>query len=222
MESDMTNAIITDLEKRYTAKRYDATKRVPKEDLAVIYEAMRLSPSSINSQPWKFIVIESDQAKQRMHDTFANMFQFNQPHIKAASHIVLFAYNPKYTREDYAKVVDQGIVDGRTKAEDREAAFGGYAFVDLNTDEAGDNAAWTKSQTYLALGNTMHSLARLGIDSTPMEGVDSEMIGQIFAKELDGYVCDVALAFGYHHSDEDYNAKLPKSRLAAEQVLQVL
>jgi nitroreductase/dihydropteridine reductase len=222
MESDMTNAIITDLEKRYTAKRYDANKRVPKEDLAVIYEAMRLSPSSINSQPWKFIVIESDQAKQRMHDTFANMFQFNQPHIKAASHIVLFAYNPKYTREDYAKVVDQGIVDGRTKAGDRDAAFGGYAFVDLNTDEAGNNAAWTKSQTYLALGNTMHSLARLGIDSTPMEGVDSEMIGQIFAKELDGYVCDVALAFGYHHSDEDYNAKLPKSRLAAEQVLQVL
>ncbi|MGS0724349.1 nitroreductase family protein, partial [Shewanella sp. 30m-9] len=56
----MTNAIIADLEKRYTAKRYDATKRVPKEDLAVIYDAMVLSPSSINSQPWKFIVIESD------------------------------------------------------------------------------------------------------------------------------------------------------------------
>ncbi|MGX9463397.1 NAD(P)H-dependent oxidoreductase [Shewanella sp. A14] len=218
----MTHAIITDLEKRYTAKRYDASKRVAKEDLAVIYEAMRLSPSSINSQPWKFIVIESDEAKQRMHDTFANKFQFNQPHIKAASHIVLFAYNPKYTRDDYAKVVDQGIADGRTKPEDREAAFGGFAFVDLNTDEAGSNGAWTKSQTYLALGNTMHSLARLGIDSTPMEGVDSEMIGQIFAKELDGYVCDVALAFGYHHPDEDYNANLPKSRLAAEQVLQVL
>ncbi|MGP1835098.1 nitroreductase family protein [Shewanella frigidimarina] len=218
----MTNAIIADLEKRYTAKRYDATKRVPKEDLAVIYDAMVLSPSSINSQPWKFIVIESDEAKQRLHESYANKFQFNQPHAKTASHTILFAYNPKYTREDYAKVVDQGIIDGRTKPEDRDSAFGGYAFVDLNTDEAGNNAAWTKSQTYLALGNTMHTLARLGIDSTPMEGVDSEMLGQIFAKELDGYVCEVALAFGYHHSDEDYNAKLPKSRLNIEQVLQVL
>lgn len=218
----MTNAIITDLEKRYTAKRYDATKRVSQQDLAIIYDAMVLSPSSINSQPWKFIVIESDQAKQRLHDSYANKFQFNQPHAKAASHTILFAYNPKYTREDYAKVVDQGIIDGRTKPEDREAAFGGYAFVDLNTDEAGNNAAWTKSQTYLALGNTMHVLARLGIDSTPMEGVDSELLGEIFAEELDGYVCEVALAFGYHHSDEDYNAKLPKSRLAKEQVLQVV
>ena len=68
----------------------------------------------------------------------------------------------------------------------------------------------------------MHVLARLGIDSTPMEGVDSELLGEIFAEELGGYVCEVALAFGYHHSDEDYNAKLPKSRLAKEQVLQVV
>jgi nitroreductase / dihydropteridine reductase len=51
-------------------------------------EAMRLSASSINSQPWRFIVIENDAANQRMHDTFVSKFQFNQPHIKAASHVI--------------------------------------------------------------------------------------------------------------------------------------
>ncbi|MDR8524174.1 MULTISPECIES: nitroreductase family protein [Shewanella] len=218
----MTHPIIADLESRYTAKRYDPSKRIPQQDLDVIYQAMNLSASSINSQPWKFIVIESDEAKQRMHDTFANNFQFNQPHIKAASHIVLFAHNPKYTREDYAKVVDKGIEDKRTKPEEREQAFGAYAFVELNTDENGDNSTWTKAQTYLALGNTLHVLARLGIDSTTMEGVDSALIGEIFKEELDGYVCGVALAMGYHHNSEDYNAALPKSRLPVEQVVQVL
>ncbi|MCL1144798.1 nitroreductase family protein [Shewanella marinintestina] len=218
----MTHPIIADLESRYTAKRYDASKRIPQADLDVIYQAMNLSASSINSQPWKFIVIESDEAKQRMHDTFANKFQFNQPHIKAASHIVLFAHNPKYTREDYAKVVDKGIEDKRSTADEREQAFGAFAFVDLNTDENGNNATWTKAQTYLALGNTLHVLARLGIDSTTMEGVDSELIGEIFKDELDGYECGVALAMGYHHSAEDYNAALPKSRLPIAQVLQVL
>ena len=57
----MTHPIISDLEKRHTAKHYDAAKRISDHDLNVIYEAMRLSPSSINSQPWKFIVIESDK-----------------------------------------------------------------------------------------------------------------------------------------------------------------
>ena len=218
----MMNQIIADLTNRYTAKRYDSSKRVSPADLDVIYEAMRLSASSIISQPWKFIVIESDEAKQRMHDTFANKFQFNQPHIKSASHIILFAHNPRYTREDYAKVVDKGIVDGRTKPEDREQAFGGFAFAELNTDENGMTAAWTKSQTYLALGNTLHVLARLGIDSTSMEGIDSELVGEIFKDELDGYVSEVALAIGYHHPEEDYNAGLPKSRLAMEEVIQVL
>ncbi|MFO6422532.1 nitroreductase family protein [Motilimonas sp. KMU-193] len=214
--------ILVDLNKRYTSKRYDPTKRIPAEDLAVIYEAMRLSSSSINSQPWKFIVIESDAAKQRMHDTFANKFRFNQPHIKAASHIVLFAHNPKYNRDDYAKVVDKGIADGRTKPEDREKAFGSFSFATLNTDEQGNTGPWTKAQAYLALGNTLHTLARLGIDSTCMEGVDSELIGEIFKDELAGYVCEVALAMGYHHPEEDYNAKLPKSRLAAQDVITVL
>ena len=113
-------------------------------------------------------------------------------------------------------------MDGRTALEQREQAFGAFAFAELNTDEQGNTAAWTKAQTYLALGNVMHTLARLGIDSTPMEGVDSEMIRELFAQELDGYQCDVALAMGYRDLDADYNAPLPKSRLPREQVLTVL
>ncbi|WP_394190360.1 nitroreductase family protein [Pseudoalteromonas atlantica] len=218
----MTHPIITDLKTRYTAKKYDKTKRVPAEDLAVLIEAIRLSPSSINSQPWKFIVIESDQAKERMHRTFENKFQFNQPHIKAASHTILFAYNPTYTRDDYAQVIDTDIKNGRTPKENREQAFGAFAFVDLNTDDNGNNAAWTKAQTYIALGNAMHAAARLGIDSTPMEGVDSQLIGEEFKHELNGYICDVAMVIGYHDSSEDYNATLPKSRLEKEQIVDVL
>ena len=215
----MTHQIIKDLSNRYTTKKFDAAKKVSQEDLAVIMEAMRLSASSINSQPWKFIVIESDAAKQRMHNTFANKFQFNQPHVMTASHIIIFAHNPAYTRADYEAVIDKGIADKRTKPEEKEGAFGAFAFAQLNTDENGDTSAWTKAQTYLALGNTMHTLARLNIDSTPMEGIDSDMVSKEFAAELDGYVSDVALAIGYRDSENDYNIATPKSRLAMEDVI---
>ena len=173
----MTQTIIKDLEKRYTTK-LNTTMRIPQDDLDVIYEAMRLSPSSINSQPWKFIVIESDEAKERMHSTFANKFQFNQPHIKTASHVILFAYNPKYKRDDYAQVIDADIKNGRTQSENREQAFGAFAFVDMNTDEQGNNAAWTKAQTYIALGNTMHAAA---IEKIPFETIEQ---CQTFEEEL--------------------------------------
>lgn len=219
----MSHQIITDLNSRYTAKKYDSEKRISAEDMQVIKEALRLSPSSINSQPWKFIIIESDEAKQRFHDTYANKFQFNQPHAKEASHTILLAHNPKYTKEQYKKVVDAEVTSGHLAPEMYDNMLNGaYAFADLNTNEQGFNNIWTNSQVYIALGNIMHVLARLGIDSTPMEGIDSEMIGEIFKEELDGYVVNVALAMGYHKAVDDYNHGKPKARLALDEVVSVL
>ncbi|MDH5735591.1 MAG: NAD(P)H-dependent oxidoreductase, partial [Gammaproteobacteria bacterium] len=76
----------------------------------------------------------------------------------------------------------------------------------------------TKAQTYLALGNALHTLARMRIDATPLEGIDQVLVNEEFKQELDGYRCDVALAIGYHHVD-DSNAKLPKSRLDMDTIL---
>lgn len=214
----MQHDIIQDLNWRHTAKKYDSSKKVSAQDLEIFYEALRLSASSINSQPWKFIVLESDEAKQRMSETFANNYQFNQAHITESSHVILFAHNPSYTRDDYAEVVDKGIVDGRTKPEEREDAFGGFFFAELNTDDNGYTGIWTKSQLYIALGNALHTLARLRIDATPMEGINTDLVSKEFKDELDGYHCDVALTIGYQHPEEDFNAKLPKSRLSHEDI----
>jgi nitroreductase/dihydropteridine reductase len=215
----MTHPIIEDLTSRHTVKKYDVSRKIPAADLDILFEAMRLSASSINSQPWKFIVLESEAAKTRLNNTFVNMHEYNKKHVFDSSQVILFAHNPKYTRDDYAKVVDKGIKDKRTSLENREAAFGVYLFAELNTSEDGDTSTWTKAQTYLALGNTLHILARLKIDSTPMEGIDIARVNKAFSAELDGYQCDVALAIGYHHPDADFNAKLPKSRLALNDVL---
>ena len=214
----MTHPIIDDLNWRHSTKKYDTSKKVSQEDLDVLFEAMRLSASSINSQPWKFIVIESEAAKERMNRTFVNKHHYNQPHVFDSSQIILFAHNPFYTRDDYAKVVDKGIEDGRTKLENRESAFGGFAFAESNTDENGNTAAWTKAQLYIAFGNTLHTLARLKIDSTPLEGIDIDLVAEEFKAELDGFQCDVAMAIGYHHPENDFNASLPKSRLSAENI----
>lgn len=100
--------------------------------------------------------------------------------------------------------------------------MGAYAFAEANTDEKGFNGYWTKAQVYIALGNLLHTLSRLGIDSTPMEGVDAQLIGEEFKEELDGHICEVAVAIGYHKEGEDYNYGLPKARLAMDDVITTL
>jgi nitroreductase/dihydropteridine reductase len=220
----MENQIIKDMNWRYTTKMYDESKQISAEDMAVIKESLRMSASSINSQPWKFIVIESDEAKKRFSDTFANNFQFNQHHATKASHTILFAHKTHYSKEDYKKVVDVEVSSGHLPAERAEEMLNGaFGFVELNSDENGFNGNWTKAQSYIALGNLLHVLSRLGIDSTPMEGVDAAEIGKIFAEELEGgYECNFAISLGYHKAPEDYNYGLPKARLAQEDIITVL
>ncbi len=215
----MTHPIIEDLLWRHTSKKYDPTRRVSEQDLATLFEAMRLTASSINAQPWRFVVIESREARERMSRTFGDKFPNNQPHVFDASQFILLAHNPRYTRDDYAKVVDQQIADGRLDPENRQAAFRSFVFAEMNTDENGDTSCWTRAQTYIALGNALHTLARLRIDATPIEGIDTERVNEEFRKELAGYRCEVALAIGYSHPQDDYNARLPKSRLAMARIL---
>lgn len=218
----MSHQIIKDLNARYTAKKYDVNKSISKENINIIKEALRLSASSINSQPWKFIIVESENAKQRFHDTFIHKYQFNQPHAKEASHTILFAYDPYFTKEKFSRRVDAEVSSGHLPSHMYDMFMGAYAFAEKNTDGSGYNGNWTKAQVYLALGNILHTLARLGIASTPMEGIDSEMISTLFKDELDGYICEVALAMGYPKESEDYNYGLPKARLALEDIVSVI
>ncbi|WP_017445535.1 nitroreductase family protein [Gayadomonas joobiniege] len=218
----MSHAIIKDLNSRYTAKKFDKNKRIPADTMQVILEALRLSASSINSQPWRFIVIESEQAKQRFAQSFDKKHQFNQHHATDASHTILLAYDPYFSLEKFKKRVDAEVSSGHLPADKYDAFLGAYAFAKANTDKQGFNGHWTKAQLYLALGNLMHTLARLGIDSTPMEGVDPERIGELFADELQGHVCEVAVAMGYHDAKEDWNAGLPKARLAQQDIMTII
>ncbi len=213
----MPHPVIDDLQSRYTCKKYDPTKKVSKDDLSIFLESLRLTASSINSQPWRFIVLESDEAKDRMYRTFEYKYHFNQDLVKDASHVILFAHNPRYSREDYKRVVEQYVVDGRISPKNREKAFRSFIFAQMNTDENGDTSIWTKNQLYIALGSALHTLARMRIDSTALEGIDVPMVEKEFVKELDGYKCEVALAIGYHHAD-DPNARLSKSRLSGDVV----
>ena len=57
------------LEKRFSARSYQS-KEVESEKLEYILECARLSPSACNFQPWKFIVAKSDDAKQKVIESY--------------------------------------------------------------------------------------------------------------------------------------------------------
>jgi nitroreductase len=56
------------MRQRKSCRSYQAGRPVAREDLVKIVEAGRLTPSGCNSQPWKFLVIDSPEAKEKLCD----------------------------------------------------------------------------------------------------------------------------------------------------------
>lgn len=76
--------IIDALEWRYATKKYDTSKKLEEDKLHTILEAGRLSPSSVGSQPWKFIVISNPELKAKL-----SPHAYNQPQVIESSHLVV-------------------------------------------------------------------------------------------------------------------------------------
>ena len=93
---------------RYTTKHYDPARRISDRDIADLMEVLRLSPSSVNSQPWHFFVTGTDEGKARVMPA---VLDFNRPRVADASHLVVFAVPVEFTEERFRRLVAQRGID---------------------------------------------------------------------------------------------------------------
>ena len=56
-------------QKRFSARKYTA-EPVSREDIDYIMECVRMAPSAVNRQPWKFIIVSSEEARQKLWHTY--------------------------------------------------------------------------------------------------------------------------------------------------------
>ncbi len=53
---------------RYSGRAFDRNRPIPEEKLEKILEAARLAPSGCNAQPWKVLVLESEEALEKTRE----------------------------------------------------------------------------------------------------------------------------------------------------------
>ena len=205
---------------RHACKAYDPTRKIPAEQVEQLITLLRYAPSSVNSQPWHFLVISSDAAKQRLAKAAQGNFANNEPKILNASHVVVLCARTSMDDSHLATLLRQEEVDGRfpTPEGKETQAKGRNFYVGLHRTEIQDTQPWMEKQVYLALGTLLLGAASLAIDATPIEGFDPKVVDDEFGLPAKGLKCVVLAALGYR-ADADFNAKLPKSRLPIEAVI---
>lgn len=206
-------------ESRYTTKAYDPSRKIPQEQFDRLSEILRLAPSSINIQPWHFFIADHADAKARIAKALVGTYAYNAPKVLDSSHTILFCTKADITEQHLDNLLERDDVLGRFKDEIAKKAQRNTrtGYVEYYRNEKGDIQRWAENQTFIALGQMLIAAAIEGVDATPIGGFDEGILTEELKLNEQGLIPSVIMTLGYR-SENDFNAKLPKSRLKAEDV----
>lgn len=211
------------IHQRYATKKYNPNKKIPEEQIEQIIELLQYSPTSINSQPYHFIITGTPAGKKRIALSMEDgHFVYNRDKVINASHTIVICSKTHIDRAYLTKTLEKARQDGRIDSVEKveQLANQYMGFVDLHNNVEKDAHNWMAKQSYIALGNLLLGVAALGIDATPIEGFDSKILDKEFDLIKQGYTSQVVITLGYR-ADDDIYANLPKSRLAKEDLFTI-
>ena len=188
---------------RASTRSYDSEKKIPADDFRYILELGRLSPSSVGSEPWQFLVLQNAELRQKIKS-----YCWGIRTMESASHIVVFLVK-KNARYDSPFMLEGIKRRGVTDPEAIEKTLAKYQDFQANDMQMLDDERalfdWCSKQTYIALANMMTGAALIGVDSCPIEGFDYQKVNQILADEglfdANEWGISVMCTFGYRDKE---------------------
>ncbi|MBA4318402.1 MAG: NAD(P)H-dependent oxidoreductase [Flavobacterium sp.] len=193
------------IQKRYTAKKYNADKVLPQEKIEELKEILRLTPSSINIQPWKFTFVQNPEIKAKL----ASVSMHNGEKINQAQLLIVFSVADDL--DAFQKVVDNELGEARRNW---------YNQMKASMPEA-DLKIWLAKQVYIALGVGLTASVAMGLDSTAMEGIETDKYKAIL--NMTTYRPLFAMAVGYGAEEDSNRIEVtPKSRRLQENVIETI
>ena len=192
---------IDGLEWRYACKKFDPEARLEQPTWHALAESLRLSPSSLGLQLWKFVVVTNRELKARLREV-----SWNQSRRDA-------------TRRDVDRYLAQIEFTRRPSAEKLASSADFYtSYVEALAPEK--MHAWLDCQVYIAVGFLLSAAAALRVDSCTIGGMDRAKYDEILGLDGTPYRSVVGVALGYRAKDDAY-AREAKVRFPAGEVIDI-
>jgi nitroreductase len=205
--------LISALNWRYATKQFDPARKIAAADWRALEESLRLAPSSFGIQPWRFIVVETTELRVKLREA-----SWGQAQVTEASHLVVLAVKQAVD----AAHLDRFMADtAKTRGVPVESLAGYRKLVDgfvAAKGKAGQLESWSAKQVYIAAGQFMAAAAVMGVDTCPLEGIDSAKYDEALGLTGSGWATQMAIAAGYRATGDKY-ATTPKVRFAASEVV---
>lgn len=198
----MNCQILDVFHRRFACHQFLENRTIPDDDLALILEAGRLSPSSFGLEQWKFVVVNSPEKKLALQSAC-----FDQPQVgKASAVLVILAKTADLAPgSDYVN----HLLAREYPGDALPAALANYRGFHANTNVA----AWSVSQCHIAAANMMTAAAAIGIDTCAIGGFLPDSVRQILDIDASRYEVALILPIGYCAESVPEKQRLPLSEL---------
>ena len=190
MATQTTTDFMEIVKGRRSIRNYDTDVKISKEEMTQILEEATLAPSSVNMQPWRFLVIDSEEGKA----TLAPLAKFNQVQVETSS-AVIAVFGDMNAVDQLENIYDTAVEKGLMPQEVRDrqvpAIQGMYSNVSANDlkDSILIDSGLVSMQLML--------VARAhGYDTNPIGGYEKDQIAEAFGLEKDRYVPVMLLSIG--------------------------
>ncbi|EIT87075.1 NAD(P)H nitroreductase [Fictibacillus macauensis ZFHKF-1] len=193
---------------RRSIRHYDPTVKISKEEMTEILEEATLAPSSVNMQPWRFLVIDSPEGKA----TLAPLAKFNQSQVETSSAMIAVfgdLNNFEYGEEIYSKAVELGYMPQEIKDMQMGKLQSHFATLDptVNRETVLIDGGLVSMQFMLA--------ARAhGYDTCPIGGYEKDQIAEAFGMDKNRYVPVMLISIGKAATTGYNSVRLPLEKVA--------
>jgi len=202
------------LSRRYSVKKFN-NEIISREILHNILESGKLSASSLGLQPYKILVVESKEMKEKLIPAF-----YNPSQISTCSHLMVII-SKKTLDESYVNGYFRHISEVRETPEEKLDLFRKSINQHINQKTHDEIFNWAEKQSYIVLANLMYAAAIESIDTCPMEGFRQDLIEEILEINPESEKVTVTLALGYR-SEEDHFQHMKKVRKPNEKLFKFI
>lgn len=170
----------------------------------------------MNIQPWHFLVADNLAAKERIAKALTGRYAYNAPKVLESSHTLVFCTRTDISPEYLNQLLEQDDLSGRFKDEKAKLGQKIHVMATLSFIAMNKKFIWLDGKpNFYRFRTTTFAAGLEGIDATPMGGFDEDVLNEEFGLKEKGLRSSVIVSLGYR-SENDFNAKLPKSRLPDE------
>lgn len=206
--TQVTNDFNKIVAERRSIKNYDQSVKISHEEMAEILTLATRAPSSVNMQPWRFLVIESPEAKA----TLAPLARFNQTQVETSSAVIAVfgdLNNFEKFEEIYGAAVEKGFMPLEVK-ERIHASFSGY-FETISREAMEDIVLVDGGLVSMQF---MLAARAYGYDTNPIGGFEKDKIAEAFGLDKERYLPVMLISIGKAADNGHPSVRLPIDQVA--------